>query len=122
MNQNPSFIHRGLAMLLAFGVTMVQADVESTPIEQLGKKLFFDAISEPASQSCASCHSSKAGWTGPIAGINIHGAVYRGAQRQRFGNRKPPTSANSIRTRPPVTASHRPQPIQRPDVTTSEIL
>jgi cytochrome c peroxidase len=66
-----------------------------TPKQQLGKNLFFDAISEPASQSCASCHSSKAGWTGPIAGINIHGAVYRGAQRQRFGNRKPPTAAYS---------------------------
>jgi cytochrome c peroxidase len=63
-------------------------------MEQLGEKLFFDRISQPAkSQSCASCHLPKAGWTGGIAGVNIHGAVYRGADRQRFGNRKPPSSA-----------------------------
>jgi cytochrome c peroxidase len=43
--------------------------------------------------SCAACHSQSTGWTGPIAGINLHGAVYRGAERKRFGNRKPPSSA-----------------------------
>ena len=32
-------------------------------------------------------------WTGPIAGVNAHGAVYRGAVPVRFGNRKPPSSA-----------------------------
>jgi len=65
-----------------------------TPLEQLGKELFFDKISEPArSMSCASCHDPKAGWVGAIAGRNLHGAVYRGAQPQRFGNRKPPSSA-----------------------------
>jgi cytochrome c peroxidase len=65
-----------------------------TPIEQLGKALFFDKISSPAkSMSCAACHSQSTGWTGPIAGINLHGAVYRGAERKRFGNRKPPSSA-----------------------------
>lgn len=95
MIQISRLIHCSLALLMALGVTAVPADMELTPMEQLGKELFFDAISQPANQSCASCHSSKAGWTGQIAGINIHGAVYRGAQRQRFGNRKPPTSAYS---------------------------
>ena len=33
------------------------------------------------------------GWTGPIAGINIHGGVYRGAFPVRFGDRNPPSSA-----------------------------
>jgi cytochrome c peroxidase len=33
------------------------------------------------------------GFTGPIPGINKHGAVYRGAVPQRFGNRKPPSAA-----------------------------
>jgi cytochrome c peroxidase len=64
-----------------------------TPIEQLGKSLFFDKISEPDSMSCASCHAPRVGFTGPIAGINLHGAVYRGAVPQRFGNRKPPSAA-----------------------------
>ena len=62
--------------------------------EQLGKALYFDNISQPArSMSCATCHLPAAGWTGNIAGINLHGAVYRGAQPQRFGNRKPPSVA-----------------------------
>ena len=40
-----------------------------------------------------SCHDPKVGWTGGIPGINLHGAVYRGAVPTRFGNRKPPSSA-----------------------------
>lgn len=61
--------------------------------ERLGKKIFFDNISDPDSMSCASCHAPRAGWTGPISGVNMHGAVYRGAVPQRFGNRKPPSAA-----------------------------
>jgi cytochrome c peroxidase len=93
MIQIPKLVLCGLALIMALGVTAVSANMELTAKEQLGKELFFDAISQPANQSCASCHESKAGWTGLVAGINIHGAVYRGAQRQRFGNRKPPTTA-----------------------------
>jgi cytochrome c peroxidase len=43
--------------------------------------------------SCADCHDPKVGFTGPVGGINVHGAVYRGAVPQRFGNRKPPSAA-----------------------------
>jgi cytochrome c peroxidase len=68
-------------------------EFDLSPVELLGKELFFDKISEPGWMACASCHGPKAGWTGPIAGINLHGAVYRGAEPQRFGNRKPPSSA-----------------------------
>jgi cytochrome c peroxidase len=64
-----------------------------SPIEVLGKSLFFDKISSPDWMSCASCHAPDTGWTGPIAGINQHGAVYRGAVPTRFGNRKPPSAA-----------------------------
>jgi len=64
-----------------------------TPIEKLGKELFFDNISDPPWMACAECHAPGAGWTGPIAGINLHGAVYRGAVPVRFGNRKPPSAA-----------------------------
>ncbi len=62
-------------------------------IEQLGKELFFDKISDPPRMACAACHGPTAGWTGAIPGINLHGSVYRGAVPQRFGNRKPPTTA-----------------------------
>ncbi|MDP2891260.1 MAG: cytochrome c peroxidase [Bacteroidota bacterium] len=64
-----------------------------TPIEQLGKSLYFDKISVPNSMACADCHAPSVGFTGPMAGINIHGAVYRGADAQSFGDRKPPSAA-----------------------------
>jgi cytochrome c peroxidase len=67
--------------------------VALTPMEKLGKNLFFDNISSPDWMACATCHSPDAGWTGPIPGINKHGAVYRGAVPTRFGNRKPPSAA-----------------------------
>jgi len=83
-----------LATLGAGLLTAMSAGaVELTPMEQLGKSIYFDKISDPNSIGCASCHAPRAGWTGPIAGINQHGAVYRGAVPQRFGNRKPPSAA-----------------------------
>jgi cytochrome c peroxidase len=82
----------GLAFLF-FGALAAQPS-PLTPIEQLGKALFFENISQPAANmSCAECHAPTTGWTGPVAGINLHGAVYRGAVPTRFGNRKPPSSA-----------------------------
>ncbi|MFL5357263.1 cytochrome-c peroxidase [Archangium sp.] len=68
--------------------------VALTPLEQLGRQLFFDAnLSEPAGQACASCHDPGAGWTGPASHVNARGAVYEGAVEGRFGNRKPPSAA-----------------------------
>jgi cytochrome c peroxidase len=64
-----------------------------TPIELLGKNIFFDKISVPNNMSCADCHGAKVGFTGPSPAINKHGAVYRGADRQSFGNRKPGSAA-----------------------------
>jgi cytochrome c peroxidase len=78
------------AVLVASSLSM-SADL--TPKEMLGKELFFDKISSPDWMSCATCHDPDVGWTGPIPGINKHGAVYRGAVPTRFGNRKPPSSA-----------------------------
>jgi cytochrome c peroxidase len=86
-------------LLLAGSVAVTQkavpvSGVTLTSIEQLGKALFFDNISQPSrGMSCATCHGPSAGWTGPTAGPNVHGGVYRGAVPTRFGNRKPPTSA-----------------------------
>jgi cytochrome c peroxidase len=64
-----------------------------TPMEQLGKYIYFDKISTPNSMACSDCHAPREGFTGPMAGINIHGSVYRGANAHMFGNRKPPSSA-----------------------------
>ena len=59
----------------------------------MGKELFFDKISDPDWMSCATCHAPSVGFVGDISGFNKHGAVYPGAVPQRFGNRKPPSSA-----------------------------
>jgi len=87
-----------LGLVLFLPVALIAADnsSESTtlaPEEQLGKALFFDKIASPDSMACADCHAPDTGFTGPNPGINAHGAVYRGAVPQRFGNRKPPSSA-----------------------------
>jgi len=78
-------------IFLSVSITTVASNL--TPVEKLGKNLFFDKISSPDWMSCATCHSPDVGWTGPIPGINKHGAVYRGAVPTRFGNRKPPSAA-----------------------------
>jgi cytochrome c peroxidase len=85
-----------MVMMLAMiflSASMTAAASDLTPMEKLGKNLFFDKISSPDWMSCATCHSPDVGWTGPIPGINKHGAVYRGAVPTRFGNRKPPSAA-----------------------------
>ena len=65
-----------------------------SPIEELGKKLFFDkALSSPAGQECAACHGPSVGFTGPAERFNKVGGVYEGALKGRFGNRKPPAAS-----------------------------
>ena len=68
--------------------------VTLTPMEELGKRLFFDKnLSDPPGQECAVCHGPSVGFTGPDEQINKTGGVYEGAVKGRFGNRKPPASA-----------------------------
>jgi cytochrome c peroxidase len=65
-----------------------------TPVEELGKAIFFDKnLSVNKNQACSSCHDPATGWTGPDAKINAHGAVYHGSITDRFGERKPPSTA-----------------------------
>ena len=72
----------------------VDGSADLTPLELLGKKLFFDPnLSSPAGQSCVTCHNPVVGWTGPDPKINLLGAVYPGAVNTRFGNRRPPSAA-----------------------------
>ena len=63
------------------------------PMEQLGKNIYFDMISFPKGMACADCHAPRTGFTGPVAAINLRGAVYPGADGRSFGNRKPPSAA-----------------------------
>ena len=89
MNNRSAFFT--LCLLLVFSTILTAQNL--IPMEQLGKNLFFDKISDPDNMSCAKCHAVKVGFTGPIPSVNNKGAVYKGAVSKRFGNRKPPSSA-----------------------------
>jgi cytochrome c peroxidase len=82
-------------LLVAGGLSFSVAHAGSlTLTEELGKSIFFDQnLSINKNQSCATCHGSTAGWTGPDSAINAHGSVYEGSIPGRFGDRKPPSSA-----------------------------
>jgi cytochrome c peroxidase len=67
--------------------------VNLSPLEKLGKNIFFEKISVPNNMSCATCHSPEYGFTGPRVGMNIQSGIYKGAVAQRAGNRKPPSAA-----------------------------
>ena len=91
MELKKHYIRYILMTSLAVGAGTAQA---LTDEEQLGKSIFFDTnLSINNNQSCAVCHGPEAGWTGPLPDINAGGAVYEGSIADRFGNRKPPSSA-----------------------------
>jgi cytochrome c peroxidase len=82
-----------LGALMLVSVAAAQ-DSEPTPIEELGKAIFFDNnLSVNNNLSCAGCHDPEVGFTGPLSDINAAGAVYEGSVLGRFGNRKPPSAA-----------------------------
>jgi cytochrome c peroxidase len=91
------FVLGMLLLFLALPLTFVSAQraaVKLTPLEELGKRLFFDKnLSNPAGQECAACHGPATGFTGSDEAINKTGGVYQGAVKGRFGNRKPPAAA-----------------------------
>lgn len=78
-----------------------------TPLQQLGKQIFFDArLSEPVGvQSCGACHAPQVGFSGfgeiPTGGAasaqgfkrGFVAGIGEGAVAGAFGRRKPPTAA-----------------------------
>ncbi len=82
---------------------------ELTATQALGKLIFFDTqLSINRNQSCATCHAPGVGWTGPDQAINAAGTVYAGSIHDRFGERKPPSSAYS--TQSPVLHNQQQNP------------
>jgi len=81
----------GLILVLATASNGNSQAAKLSPLEELGKKLFFDKnLSTPPGQSCAACHDPLDGWVGSTENKT---AVYEGALKGRFGNRKPPSAA-----------------------------
>ena len=101
-----------LVLILVSALATAAADPGLSPMEQLGKSIFFDEnLSINQNQSCASCHGPEVGFTGPDTLINAVGAVYEGSIPGRFGDRKPPSAAyatqspNASMTRGPGPAA-----------------
>ena len=58
--------------------------------EQLGKDIFYDdTLSNPPGYSCATCHNSKTGFTGPSSPLNQTAGPLPGVISGRFGRRNP---------------------------------
>jgi cytochrome c peroxidase len=97
--ENRDVIKKFAALLVVLVATLVlvfsvaTAEDELLPIEQLGKALYFDEnLSEPAGQSCASCHEPAFGFVDPDADLPVSEGVIPGL----FGGRISPASAYAM--------------------------
>jgi cytochrome c peroxidase len=69
------------------------ADYNLSPIELLGKYIYFDEISIPPRQGCGTCHNPRAGWRFGVAGTNLHNVAITGANPLTVGSLNPPSNA-----------------------------
>lgn len=70
-------------------LAVVAADTALDTRARLGRVLFFDtSLSEPAGQSCATCHASAAAFTDP----DTAKPTSKGIHPERFGNRNTPSA------------------------------
>lgn len=87
-------VYQATTVLAACLVTSgALADANVDALSALGKQVFFDEISVPARQSCATCHVPENGFTAGVAGVNKNGVAVPGANPHTVGNPKPPTAA-----------------------------
>jgi cytochrome c peroxidase len=88
-----------VAALLAAGALRPDAAFAydgPTPIAALGRAIFFDAnLSQPAGQSCASCHDPARAFT-DSHDLAIAMGVSQGVSAGRFGTRNAPTIRYSV--------------------------
>lgn len=79
-----------LLPIMSFCLIFSGTALALTSQEQLGKNLFFDTnLSEPAGQSCSSCHDPAAGFADPDQNLPVSEGVIPG----RFGKRNSPSAA-----------------------------
>ena len=70
-------------------LAVVAADATPAAKAQLGRLLFFDtSLSEPAGQSCATCHAPGAAFTD----LDTAKPTSKGVHTERFGNRNTPSA------------------------------
>ncbi|VAW93949.1 Cytochrome c551 peroxidase [hydrothermal vent metagenome] len=76
-----------------FSVCFSNVQAELSQQQLLGKFLYFDEnLSEPAGQSCASCHHPDAGFADPDTNLPVSEGVIPG----RFGGRNSPSAAYAV--------------------------
>ncbi|MCF6364008.1 MAG: cytochrome-c peroxidase [Gammaproteobacteria bacterium] len=76
-----------------FSVYFSNVQAELSQQQLLGKFLYFDEnLSEPAGQSCASCHHPDAGFADPDTNLPVSEGVIPG----RFGGRNSPSAAYAV--------------------------
>lgn len=81
-----------LPALVGCGGGAFQPPAGTPTLAAVGRAIFFDAgLSEPAGQSCASCHAPERGFADPRPGPTSEGAMVG-----RFGARNAPTAAYAI--------------------------
>lgn len=89
----------GLIVMLTAFVLIDQGTAKPgiSPIEELGKFLYFDEnLSEPSGQSCASCHHPDFGFVDPDSDLPVSEGVILGM----FGGRNSPSSAYAMYSPP----------------------
>ncbi len=74
-------------------MAVLEPTEEDYALKLLGKYLFFDKISSPRRQACASCHAPEAGWTNGVSRVNKTQVAVNGAMRHTVGTLKPPTAS-----------------------------
>ena len=80
-------------MTLLIGSIEIALSQTLTLQEELGKLLFFDEnLSQPAGQSCASCHAPATGFAEPDTDLPVSEGVVSG----RFGTRNSPSAAYAV--------------------------
>lgn len=78
-----------LVVMVLTHETATIAQSSLTPMEELGKMLFFDTnLSEPAGQACASCHDPAFGFADPDQHLPVSEGVVPGL----FGGRNSPSA------------------------------
>src|SRR5688572_26480139 len=93
MNLHPKSLLVALVVAMPLLVWPVRAGA-LTPLDSLGKNIFFDQMSVPGNkQACASCHDPAKGWILPHSAINASTVVAPGAERHAVGNIKTPSNA-----------------------------
>ena len=82
-----------LIAMLVLVFSLGTAETVLTPTEELGQFLYFDEnLSEPAGQSCASCHDPAFGFVDPDKGLPVSEGVIPGL----FGGRNSPAAAYAM--------------------------